>query len=83
MKYLSLICLFFIKIYQVFLSVHFGGACRFHPSCSCYAERAFLQYSFFTAFSLVLKRLAKCHFFGPFGLNPLPSSSVSKKEKKI
>ena len=59
--------LFLIKFYKIFFSLHFGGACRFYPSCSLYAERVFFLHSPFKAFLLVLKRLSKCHFFGPFG----------------
>ena len=84
MKYfLSFVCLFFIRVYRVFLSIHFGGACRFHPSCSCYAEQVFLNQPVFKAFFLVLKRLTKCHFFGPFGLDSAPQSSSEKRGGKI
>lgn len=66
-RVLYYIFLFFIKFYKIFLSLHFGGACRFYPSCSLYAEQAVFLYSPFKAFCLILKRLSKCHFFGPFG----------------
>lgn len=87
-RILPVFCLLLIKVYRVFFSVHFGGACRFYPSCSCYAERAFLSCSFVKAFYLVLRRLSKCHFFGPFGWDPVPEDVQRKnnigmsKEKK-
>ena len=68
MIYLSSFCLFLIKVYRVFFSIHFGGACRFYPSCSCYAERVFSTHPPVRAIYLVLKRLSKCQFFGPFGI---------------
>jgi len=77
---LSKTCLFLIKIYRVFLSAHFGGACRFYPSCSCYAEKAFLLHPPKKATFLVLKRLSKCYFFGPFGLDPVP---LKKKKEEL
>lgn len=69
---LSFFFLFTIKFYRVFLSAHFGGACRFCPSCSCYAEEVFLSNSHVRGVFLILKRLSKCHFFGPSGLDPVP-----------
>ena len=69
---LSFFFLFTIKFYRVFLSTHFGGACRFYPSCSCYAEEVFLSNSTVRGVFLVLKRLSKCHFFGSSGLDPVP-----------
>ena len=81
-RILLFFCLFLIKMYRVFLSIHFGGACRFHPSCSCYAEQAFLSYSFAKAFYLVLRRLSRCHFFGSFGWDPVPERDQSGKRGK-
>ena len=64
--------LFLIKFYRQFFSLHFGGACRFYPSCSLYAEQVFFLHPPLKAFLLVLKRLSKCHFFGHFGPDPAP-----------
>lgn len=95
MKNISHLFIFFVKVYKVFLSVHFGGACRFYPSCSCYAEEAFSDHPPLKAFLLVLVRLSKCRFFGPYSLDPVPpvtplkesfgtkmSFSAKKKEQK-
>ena len=74
---------FLIKFYRVFLSVHFGGACRFYPSCSCYAEGVFLSYSPLKAWVLILKRLSKCHFFGPpSGLLFATEEGIKKTQPK-
>ena len=74
----QLFCLFLIKLYQVFLSAHFGGACRFSPSCSHYAEKAVLSYPLPRALRLIVKRLSRCHFFGSFGPDPLPQHRGAK-----
>ena len=69
--------------YRCFFSLHFGGACRFTPSCSFYAEKAFLSHPFFLACRLVICRLIRCHSFSSsFGEDPVPSpgSSGSIKE---
>lgn len=70
--FLSFFCRFLIQVYRVFFSIYFGGACRFHPSCSCFARDVFLSHPPGRAFVLVLGRLAKCHCFGPFGVDPAP-----------
>ena len=66
--------LLFIKIYQVFFSPFFGGACRFEPSCSVFAEEVLKKEPSIRAFGLLLKRLIRCRPFGPFGFDPPPSS---------
>ena len=80
MKSFSFVALYFVKFYRVFLSVHFGGACRFSPSCSCYAEKVFCTHSPWRASALVIKRLLKCHFFGPFGLDEPPPVCRDKRK---
>ena len=77
-KTLSFFCVFLIRFYKIFLSAHLGGACRFKPSCSSYAEQAFTYYNPLKATLLTLKRLAKCHFFGPFGENEPEEGHLKK-----
>jgi uncharacterized protein len=61
-----------ISIYQTYFSPHFGGACRFEPSCSVYAEKIALNFDFFSAVRLIFQRLIKCRPGGEFGFDPPP-----------
>ena len=47
-------------------------ACRFHPSCSCYATEAFKSLGWGSAFWLTAKRLLRCQPFSSGGYDPLP-----------
>lgn len=69
LKYIFL-CL--VKAYRFFLSPYFGNQCRFHPTCSKYAEQALKVKPIHTALYLTLKRLFKCNPFFEGGYDPIP-----------
>jgi putative membrane protein insertion efficiency factor len=50
----------------------FGNACKFHPTCSCYAHEAYKKHNFLKATYLSTYRLLRCHPFSEGGLDPVP-----------
>lgn len=72
MRYLRLIPLGLIRLYQWLLSPWLGPCCRFHPSCSHYTYDAIKQYGVLRGGWLGVRRLAKCHPFHPGGIDPVP-----------
>jgi len=68
-----------VRAYQLLLSPFMGGACRFEPSCSQYAITAFELHGLFAGGRLAIRRILKCHPFGPHGLDPVPSDSRSPR----
>ena len=61
-----------IRFYQMVVSPHLRGACRYVPSCSEYSVQAFQKYGLFKGLRLTLKRLASCHPCGGSGYAPVP-----------
>ncbi|RMD70391.1 MAG: membrane protein insertion efficiency factor YidD [Gammaproteobacteria bacterium] len=64
--------LILIRGYRFWLSPWLGNHCRFHPSCSQYAETAILRHGAWRGGWLALRRLARCHPWHPGGLDPVP-----------
>ena len=68
-----------VKFYQIVLSpiklaiLGPGSRCRFQPSCSQYAVEALRAHGFLRGSWLALKRLLRCHPWGAFGPDPVPS----------
>jgi putative membrane protein insertion efficiency factor len=61
-----------LRLYKVFLSPFFGGACKYHPSCSNYAYEAIERHGARRGFVLALKRLSRCRPFTQGGYDPVP-----------
>lgn len=68
-----------VKSYQLVLSPFAGGACRFEPSCSAYAIGAFEQHGLLRGGWLTIRRISKCHPFGPHGIDPVPGDPRSSR----
>jgi putative membrane protein insertion efficiency factor len=64
--------LLLVRFYITFLSPFFGGACRFHPSCSNYAVEAIARHGAARGLSLALRRLLRCNPFTKGGFDPVP-----------
>lgn len=69
---LSLPFLAAIHAYRVILGPWLGGHCRFYPTCSQYALDAYRAHGPTRGTILTLKRLAKCHPWGPHGIDTVP-----------
>ena len=61
-----------LRFYQRFMSPALGTSCRFYPSCSNYAIKAYDNFGVLRGTWLVIKRLLKCNPFNPGGLDEVP-----------
>jgi len=61
-----------VQVYIYCISPYFRGSCRFQPTCSAYAHQALQEYGAVKGMILILKRIGKCHPFGPYGIDPVP-----------
>lgn len=60
-----------IKAYQYAISPLLGSNCRFHPTCSSYAEEAFRRFGVIKGGYLTLLRIVKCQPFHSGGYDPV------------
>jgi uncharacterized protein len=65
-----LVCL--LSAYRFFASPLLPSACRFHPSCSCYAGEALVRHGAWRGSWLTLRRLSRCGPWHPGGYDPVP-----------
>ena len=68
-----------VRAYQVALSPHLGGSCRFAPSCSEYAIGALREHGPLRGSGLALRRIARCHPFHPGGFDPVPAAGDDQR----
>ena len=60
-----------IGLYRLVLSPLLGARCRFHPSCSTYAQEALRRYGWH-GMPLAVRRIIRCHPWNPGGIDPVP-----------
>jgi putative membrane protein insertion efficiency factor len=63
--------------YRYFVSPWLGNRCRFHPSCSVYAQQAILELGIVKGLAFSGWRLLRCHPWHPGGYDPVISKKVS------
>ena len=61
-----------VRGYRLLLSPWLGQHCRFHPTCSVYAETAIAQHGALRGTWLALRRLGRCHPWHAGGFDPVP-----------
>jgi putative membrane protein insertion efficiency factor len=61
-----------ISLYRYAVSPFLGNNCRFHPSCSQYAQDAIALHGIFRGIYLTLRRIGKCHPWHEGGVDPVP-----------
>jgi len=61
-----------VTLYRWLLSPILPAACRFHPSCSAYADEALTKHGFVRGGALTAWRLCRCHPFTAGGFDPVP-----------
>jgi putative membrane protein insertion efficiency factor len=61
-----------VRAYQWCVRPILPPACRFHPSCSEYADEALARHGAWRGGALALKRLCRCGPWHPGGYDPVP-----------
>jgi uncharacterized protein len=75
------ILLVLVRVYKIFLSPFFGGACKYYPSCSDYAYEAIKSHGARRGLWLALRRLGRCRPGTPGGFDPVPSAKEIDQER--
>jgi uncharacterized protein len=61
-----------LRFYKRFISPLLPPSCIYEPSCSVYAYQAISKYGVLKGGWLALRRLLRCHPWGPGGYDPVP-----------
>ena len=63
-----------VRGYQWFLRPLLAPACRFHPSCSEYADEALDRHGLWAGSWMTLARLLRCQPWGTSGIDRVPET---------
>lgn len=62
----------FVRFYRFCISPMLPPACRFHPSCSEYAEEALCVHGALRGGWMAAKRVCRCNPWNEGGIDPVP-----------
>lgn len=79
-KLLKKIFIIPIRFYQLAISPLLGPKCRFQPTCSHYMIQAIMEWGIFKGTWMGMKRISKCHPWGPHGHDPVPKKNKLTKK---
>ena len=71
-KFLIILIISLIKIYQLIISPFLKTNCRYLPTCSEYAIIALKEHGFIKGFYFSFQRIINCHPWGNHGYDPVP-----------
>ena len=72
-KVTVLVPVFLIRCYQAMIRPFLIGSCKFQPTCSEYGIEAFQVHGVCRGVVLTIRRVLRCHPFGPGGIDPVPA----------
>lgn len=81
-SFISKIFILPIRLYQITLSPLLGKNCRFQPTCSQYMIEAIREWGPLKGLYLGLRRIGKCHPWGPHGHDPVPKKHPQQAGQK-
>lgn len=79
MKWIKLVFIFPVRIYQYMISPYLGRNCRYTPTCSQYTVDAINEWGPIKGIWLGIKRISTCHPWGGHGHDPVPKRKDNKK----
>jgi len=72
-----------IRLYRATLSGWLGGQCRYHPTCSHYAEDAIRTHGALKGACLAAWRILRCNPFGKGGIDRVPERVLGRAYEPV
>jgi putative membrane protein insertion efficiency factor len=67
-----------VRFYRLFISPALAPACKYHPSCSAYADEALRTHGLVRGGALVAWRLCRCNPLSRGGVDFVPRSPLER-----